>query len=395
MKDFTLPSTLGRWVTFLAFVVTAVSNRSFAVEDTSAESVVIVVPTGTDVTAAVEFRGLPPDVVSKLAALDASADRWSEVFPVHVARDNGPTLAILGKYAVMESSVTFSPRFPWVPGVGYEAEFRPALLDSSTSIRPAKQSFTIARPAGLATVVESIYPSGNDIPENQLKFYLHFSQPMSRGDSYRHLELLDHDGQTIADPFLELGEELWNSTGTRLTVLIDPGRIKRGLKPREEVGPVFEEGRAYKLVVRPTWQDATGRLLQKQFEKSYRVGPPDMEQPSIDRWSLDIPAANSRDPLVVTFEEPLDHAMLQHSLVIRREGSGIAGSVTVDKAETVWRFKPATPWPNGRYSIDARPTLEDLAGNSLGRPFEVQPSPGDAATSARVFRRQFVISEGP
>ena len=38
-------------------------------------------------------------------------------------------------------------------------------------------------------------------------------------------------GQAVADPFLELDEELWSTDGRRFTLLFDPGRIKRGLKP--------------------------------------------------------------------------------------------------------------------------------------------------------------------
>jgi len=33
---------------------------------------------------------------------------------------------------------------------------------------------------GPATMVEHVYPSTDELPENQLKFYLHFSAPMSR-----------------------------------------------------------------------------------------------------------------------------------------------------------------------------------------------------------------------
>ncbi len=50
---------------------------------------------------------------------------------------------------------------------------------------------------------------------------------MSRGDSYRHIQLRDAKGKAVELPFLELGEELWNPDMTRLTLFIDPGRVKR------------------------------------------------------------------------------------------------------------------------------------------------------------------------
>ena len=100
------------------------------------------------------------------------------------------------------------------------------------------------------TVVEAIYPSSDVLPENQLKFYIHFSAPMSRGDSYRHIRLLDAKGKPVEAPFLELAEELWDDSGRRLTLLLDPGRVKRDLKPHKEVGRAIVDGGRYTLVIR-------------------------------------------------------------------------------------------------------------------------------------------------
>ena len=36
---------------------------------------------------------------------------------------------------------------------------------------------------------ERIYPSMNVLPENQLKFYIHFSSAMARGFAYDHISL--------------------------------------------------------------------------------------------------------------------------------------------------------------------------------------------------------------
>ena len=38
---------------------------------------------------------------------------------------------------------------------------------------------------------------------------------------------------------------------------------------------------------------------------------------------------------------------------------------------SIWSFVPEKPWAAGRYSLVIDTTLEDLAGNSIGRPFEV------------------------
>jgi hypothetical protein len=45
--------------------------------------------------------------------------------------------------------------------------------------------------------------------------------------------------------------------------------------------------------------------------------------------------------------------------------------VTVTEAETVWRFVPDAPWGVGKYRLEIGTELEDVAGNSVASPFEV------------------------
>src|SRR5207302_1594426 len=107
----------------------------------------------------------------------------------------------------------------------------------------------LPKPQTPPTKLVQVYPTADVLPENQLKFYLHFSAPMSRGEAYRRVHLIGEDGKEVETPFLELEEELWDGEGTRFTLFFHPGRVKRGLKPREEVGPTLEEGKRYTLVV--------------------------------------------------------------------------------------------------------------------------------------------------
>ena len=41
------------------------------------------------------------------------------------------------------------------------------------------------------TIVSQVYPTANSLPENLLKFYLHFSAPMSQGKVYSYIHLLN------------------------------------------------------------------------------------------------------------------------------------------------------------------------------------------------------------
>ncbi|MGH9755277.1 MAG: Ig-like domain-containing protein [Blastocatellia bacterium] len=173
-------------------------------------------------------------------------------------------------------------------------------------------------------------------------------------------------------PFLEIDEELWDSTMTRLTLIIDPGRIKRGVRPLEEIGPALEAGKSYTLVIGSEWRDGAGNPLKESFRKAFKVGPPDREPPDPIRWKIEAPQAGSRDQLAVVFPEPMDHALARRLMRVAVEPGGIVeGKVLLEDQERRWTFTPDNVWRRGRYQIVIQTTLEDLAGNNIGKPFEV------------------------
>ncbi|MBL0159931.1 MAG: hypothetical protein IPP47_23000 [Bryobacterales bacterium] len=47
------------------------------------------------------------------------------------------------------------------------------------------------------------------------------------------------------------------------------------------------------------------------------------------------------------------------------------GSAELSNAERQWRYTPQTAWPATRQTIQIDTALEDLAGNKVGRPFDV------------------------
>jgi hypothetical protein len=57
---------------------------------------------------------------------------------------------------------------------------------------------------------------------------------MRDGPVLARLALLRRNGSRIAEPFLK--QELWSADGRVLTVLMHPGRVKIGLKAREDLG---------------------------------------------------------------------------------------------------------------------------------------------------------------
>jgi hypothetical protein len=285
---------------------------------------------------------------------------WQPVFTVYAGDGDMPPL--LGSYSVEGASLIFRPRFPLAPGVRSRAVFHPPGKPAIEAVFEARKVDTAP-----STRVEHVYPSTDLLPDNQLKFYVHFSAPMRRGEAWQHIHLLDQAGSPVELPFLEVDQELWDRDYMRLTVLFDPGRIKRGLVPLADVGPAIEDGKSYTLVVDREWRDARGAQLEAGFRKPFRVGPADRTPPDPAQWRLTAPKAGTSDALVVDFPKPMDYALLLRLLDI----PGVAGRVTVDRRETQWRFVPDKPWKSGEYSLTADTALEDLAGNRIGRAFDV------------------------
>jgi hypothetical protein len=289
---------------------------------------------------------------------------WPSVFAVYTGPGDVP---MLGSYTVANGELVFHPRFPLTAGVHYRAVFKTA------GIGPIEATFDGPRAAtNPLTRVERIYPSIGVLPSNALRLYVYFSAPMSRGEAWQHIHLIDADTKQLVEiPFLELEQELWDQNNQRLTVLFDPGRIKRGLVPTTTIGPAVVEGEFYRLVIDREWHDARGVPLVDGFEKSFLGGPSDRVPPEPRNWRVTSPKAGTRQPLEIVFPKPMDYVLLQRMIGIFDQRGEIAGKIEVVRDETEWRFTPHEPWKPGDYRITADNTLEDISGNHLDRPFDV------------------------
>ena len=122
----------------------------------------------------------------RLAPLDST--EFEEAFPVFVEQGSG-RVQIRGNYRQDTENIVFSPQFPFIPGVGrYWAEIRwvklvdnglecPELSTLETSL-----AFEPVRDGPVETTeVLGVYPDAAEIPQNILRFYVSFSQPIARG----------------------------------------------------------------------------------------------------------------------------------------------------------------------------------------------------------------------
>jgi hypothetical protein len=137
-----------------------------------------------------------------------------------------------------------------------------------------------------------------------------------------------------------------------------------------------------------------GGALTREFRKTFRTMAADETQPNPKSWKLTPPKDDSREPLIITFDEPLDHALAERMIAVcDTNGTLVDGAASVDDGEQRWQFTPSSDWKAGRYTLVIDGMLEDRAGNSPGRPFEVANASDEVGvTAATEFELPFVIA---
>lgn len=306
----------------------------------------------------IEVSGLDARALERLRRKTMSKPEWTALLAVHSGSLAEP--AMLGSYEVTREAIVFRPRFPLVAGLTYTVRFDG--FETTVTV-PAKTA--------TPTVLAQVYPTAGALPANQLKFYLDFSAPMSFGDAYRHIRLLDGDGREVPRAFLQTAHELWDGRRQRFTLILDPGRIKRGLRSNVEDGAPLRIGSAYRLVIDAGWRDGEGQPLRQPFEKPFRVIAADRTAPDSGAWRMNAPGGGTTEPLELALNEPLDRALLEDMLVVLdSRGEPVEGQITIAGAETRWVFRPRQPWGRGGYAVRVSTKLEDLAGNNLRRLFD-------------------------
>ena len=311
----------------------------------------------------IDIVDAPADQLSALQGTE-SREAWQAVMKVSVGPDQPATI---GSYEITEGRIVFTPMFPLDPGRQYHVTYSPPGVTPITSIVSLP-----ARNMTPTTMVTEVYPTAEVVPENQLRLYIHFSAPMGSKGGLSYVHLFDEAGAEVVDPFLPLDAEFFNDDRTRYTVFFDPGRQKRGIAPIAAMGRSLTEGQSYTLVVDSDWRDGNGLPLTQQFKRTFKVGPPDDKPLDLHTWKVLAPPAGTLTPLSVAFPEPLDHGLLLRALgVVSPDGTAMPGKVDIGASELTWSFTPQSPWIAGAYNVVAFASLEDLAGNRVGRAFEV------------------------
>lgn len=213
-----------------------------------------------------------------------------------------------------------------------------------------------------------VEPAVSVVPANHLKFYLHFPAPMERGDVFRHLRIVEvsPDGTELGEapePFREV--ELWDESFTRMTLWLHPGRQKPGVNLNVEIGPILEEGKHYRLEISGAWRDESGVPTGETVQHPFRAGPPDETRPDPTTWKIEVRKGFVR----AETGESLDPESLRKRVSLKRDGAETSRDAKIAGDATGFSIHTGNPLPPGAWSLVIDPRLEDLAGNSIARPF--------------------------
>jgi len=327
----------------------------------------------------IDIENVEPDLLAALGDCAQVDQLLQSILRVRVVEPGAPEDDYLpdvsGRHEILPSGIRFIPHFPFESGVHYRASFDAGPLGCSELTEVAILDFSFQGEMNtVLSHVEKVFPSDDALPENLLRFYVRFSCSMQRGRAEEHIKLLGPDGEPAPDVLYRPPVELWDLSMRHLTILLDPGRLKRGVGPNRELGPPLMQGREYTLVIGSGMVDSSGRPIRDGFHKRFRVTEPVRERIFVDQWKIIAPATESLEPVALMFPRPLDWALLYHAITIASEaGEPVEGRIAIEQGERRWSFKPKFPWAAGTYNVRIASSLEDICGNTpvgaFDRPF--------------------------
>jgi hypothetical protein len=279
----------------------------------------------------------------------------SDTIPdIHV---RGSEYSVSGKADAESDVIRFTPDVPFERGMSYD------IFDGQRIVH----SFSIlANETATIPEIVASFPSCDSVPENLLKIYLVFDQPMMEGRAYDFIHLTNHStGDTIEGAFLELQPELWSEDEKMLTLWLDPGRIKKDLIPNKTRGTVLSPDSWYELSVSPGWKSKSGQVMRGEYRRVFITKNRDSGKPDVTTWTVGV-----GNDIVVDMNESLDQPLLSSSISFWHGEDKIAGSLHIQECERTFRFTPGEALEQGTYRIEIESRLEDLAGNNLNRLFE-------------------------
>ena len=222
-----------------------------------------------------------------------------------------------------------------------------------------------------ANAVSAVYPSGSTISAHTLRLSIHFTSPQYLAVLGR-LSLRGKENRPITAAFLN--QELWSPDRTKLTILLDPARLKTHLERQKTMGAPLAGRHEVAL------------FLDDHPIKSWTVTPHTCRPISLDEWQVSTPRRGGTSPLKLRFPEPIDIQALHLIAVLDPDDQRILGEESITTSERDWKFKPLTPWKPGLYHIVVHPDFENPCGDEIGDLFEHVTGKALQPQRTRTFR---------
>ncbi|MEM7382658.1 MAG: hypothetical protein AAF361_15930, partial [Bacteroidota bacterium] len=233
---------------------------------------------------------------------------------------------VLGDLTAVRGRYKFTPVLAFSEGKTYEIRYQDETLTSFTVSSGENKS---------SPEVLTIYPTRDTLPENLLKMYVVFSEPMQQvGNALDFIRVFDETEQQEVQVFLELESELWNAEHDRLTLWLDPGRIKTDLIPNKEQGLPVKQGHNYRIEIDQAWRSAKGIALKESYSKEFYVDRRDVLKPDPKAWEILTPASGSKQELTLRFGESLDGILTKESVAVYSDaGDRVQGAFELHSKE--------------------------------------------------------------
>lgn len=214
-----------------------------------------------------------------------------------------------------------------------------------------------------------VHPASEIWPANILRFHLVFDREMDPSDAARCLSIETATGEPVTAALVDLQEGLWSPDGQILTMLLHPGRIKRGLIAQAHLGLALIPKQHYRLRISGALASIDGVALGSDETISFSVGAPVESAIEPFSWEFLQPQAGQITPLRIETGRPLDALGVLSGMRIETiSGHRLAATFSTEGETVIAR--PLLAWPNEPIRIVACDRLEDVCGNRVASSFE-------------------------
>lgn len=273
--------------------------------------------------------------------------------------DDNNDISINGEFKKTGKDLVFIPEFPLLATVSYKLKSENETFN-----------FSLKEKIHPIPIVTKIHPTSDTLPENLLRMYIQFSNPMKVVGNIEKIQLIDENEQEVKGAIFNNVYELWDDSQTQLTIIFDPSRVKTGLLANEALGRALQLNKKYKIVIQDL-EDIYGQKLTESYVKPFSVIAEDVISPDTDSWEFVLPKSLSKKPLTIQFKNSIDKMSLLHRIrLFNTNNAIIKGTILIENEEKTWKFIPQEKWIAGNYTLKINSRLADPSGNNLNGLFD-------------------------